>query len=110
MKKYIIVSYIDGEITKPDLYSNEKEAYAVYARTLLNDINEITYDADDEISDEEYNKISDIIDNEDVSVIKNTVENMMKKYTKNYNIYRTSNGYEFENSNYILEIFEVEEK
>ena len=110
MKKYIIVSYIDGEITKPDLCSDKREAYAIYARTLLDDINEITYDADDKISDEEFDRISNIIDNEDVSIIKDTVEELMTKYMKNYNISKLPNGYIFNNSDYVLEIFEVEEK
>ena len=110
IKYYIIVSYVDDEITTPDLYYNKEEAYAIYARTLLEDLNDITYGTDDEISDEEFDRISDIIDNEDAATIKDTIDELMTKHMKNHDIYKMENGYAFGNNEYILEIFEVEAK
>lgn len=87
----------------------KKKAYSTYANILLEDLNEITYGKDDEISDEEFDNFRNIFDTKSASVIKNTIEKMMNKYIENYNISKLSNGYRFNNSDYILKIFEVEE-
>lgn len=109
MKKYIIVSYIEGDIDKPYLYSDEKEAYSTYANILLDDIDEITCSKNDEISNEEFDNFRNIFNNESVSTIKSAIEVLISKYMKNYNISKLPNGYKFNNSDYILEIFELDE-
>ena len=110
MKKYIIVSYVEGDIDKPYLYSDEKEAYSTYANILLDDINEITYGKSDEISDEEFDNFRNIFDNESVSAIKSAIKALTNKHIENHYISKLPNGYKFNVSDYILEIFEVEEK
>ena len=109
MKKYIVVSYGGGEMYTPTLFSDEKETYSSYATTLLEHLGYA-----ENIYKEEYQKYEDIFSEGNAKTIKSAIKRLMKKYVNDNTIWEVSHGYAFGDSwdgysDYVLEIFEVEE-
>lgn len=101
MKKYIVVSCTGDNIIKPDLFSDERTAYRLYANLLdesviyLNEGEYVKYDFDGSVEE-----------------IKRNIKSMMDAVIKRTNnVWASYNGYvfQFTEGKYRLSIFEVEE-
>ena len=105
MKRYIIVSCEDDNITKPDIFSDESAAYKFYANTLFDE-------AKCYLNVEEYEKYKDSF-NGSTEEIDENIKNMMNTIMERHNdVWKNQTGYVFRHTeyNYTLAIFEIEDK